>query len=657
MGVFFGRIISFGPLAIKISLTAIEVAIGGKSAELSFGDRSSYTNSANTGYDYQRSREGNKCKTQSENQQSANANVDNDFVDIKGEHLLEEINDRIKQYPFYPFMIVVSFLIFLVIFNLGEDQILSSYLSIVLVISLLASLFLTWMVYRGDQLKRTTNLRFDLDLGALYTTEIVHMTVQGLRDASALWYIDNNTVNDWKLNEKATGSVNRRPVELGKAAPPFINSNVVIWSLKTEEHCLFFMPHGIFISENNSYTVISYCDLEADYFQIPFYEDEEIPDDSPLLNYRWKYAKADGSPDRRFNDNFSIPRLMYGLIHLRSKSGFELGVLVSNPERAELVAEGFRIIKEALESNRHAGSTINRNQFKAHTTKTAFEILGVSSEMSLEEIRKVYRELAKTYHPDKFAHLGAEMRTISERRMKEINIAYDAVRKGEVTNIVTSTDVIEEDERRPCSKCGESLGSSSRRCVYCGEILDAAKDLKDEVSTTERPKKVKAKMKEVIWVAVAMCGLLLVVRLFSEAPSRSDYSVPPSVSTSSTARDMLTISNAATKPMNATAVEQTIADYYLSIEAKEVDKALSYYSSNTPLKKMRGILNTIANDTEYYRLEKTEINKFEAKRASTTTFLYHKKHQAHEEYWKVSADLILEDNKWKIAKIGGVKIR
>lgn len=54
--------------------------------------------------------------------------------------------------------------------------------------------------------------------------------------------------------------------------------------------------------------------------------------------------------------------------------------------------------------------------------KDYYKTLGVSETASLEEIKKVYRELAKQYHPDR--NKGNQQ---AEDRFKEINEAYDVL--------------------------------------------------------------------------------------------------------------------------------------------------------------------------------------------------------------------------------------
>lgn len=58
--------------------------------------------------------------------------------------------------------------------------------------------------------------------------------------------------------------------------------------------------------------------------------------------------------------------------------------------------------------------------------KNYYEILGVDETASAEDIRKVYRELAKKYHPDK---TGGDKE--AEDRLKEINQAYDVLKNPE----------------------------------------------------------------------------------------------------------------------------------------------------------------------------------------------------------------------------------
>ena len=61
--------------------------------------------------------------------------------------------------------------------------------------------------------------------------------------------------------------------------------------------------------------------------------------------------------------------------------------------------------------------------------RSPHEVLGVRRGASKDEIISRYRELVRQYHPDKVTHMAPEFREVAERRMKEINAAYDALKR------------------------------------------------------------------------------------------------------------------------------------------------------------------------------------------------------------------------------------
>lgn len=56
-----------------------------------------------------------------------------------------------------------------------------------------------------------------------------------------------------------------------------------------------------------------------------------------------------------------------------------------------------------------------------------YKVLGVSRNATDDEIKAAYRELAKKYHPDNYA--DNPLSDLVEEKMKEVNEAYDAIRK------------------------------------------------------------------------------------------------------------------------------------------------------------------------------------------------------------------------------------
>ncbi len=62
-------------------------------------------------------------------------------------------------------------------------------------------------------------------------------------------------------------------------------------------------------------------------------------------------------------------------------------------------------------------------------TDNAYVILGIQKSASDEEVKMAYREMAKKYHPDKVAHLGEEVKKAAEEKFRNVNDAYDLIKK------------------------------------------------------------------------------------------------------------------------------------------------------------------------------------------------------------------------------------
>ena len=59
----------------------------------------------------------------------------------------------------------------------------------------------------------------------------------------------------------------------------------------------------------------------------------------------------------------------------------------------------------------------------------AWEILGVSPEAEVEEIKATYRQMALQNHPDRVANLGPEFVKVAEEKFKAIQEAYEEIRR------------------------------------------------------------------------------------------------------------------------------------------------------------------------------------------------------------------------------------
>ncbi|KAA2285023.1 J domain-containing protein [Arenimonas fontis] len=58
-----------------------------------------------------------------------------------------------------------------------------------------------------------------------------------------------------------------------------------------------------------------------------------------------------------------------------------------------------------------------------------YKVLGLSADASEAEIDRAYRRLITQYHPDRLGGVAEDLRRQAEEKAREINAAYDAIRK------------------------------------------------------------------------------------------------------------------------------------------------------------------------------------------------------------------------------------
>jgi DnaJ like chaperone protein len=75
-----------------------------------------------------------------------------------------------------------------------------------------------------------------------------------------------------------------------------------------------------------------------------------------------------------------------------------------------------------------AGSTVISPDSESDEQRNA-RILGLTNPYSVDDIKSSYRAMLAQYHPDKVNHLGEEIRSVADRKTREIMEAYEYFRK------------------------------------------------------------------------------------------------------------------------------------------------------------------------------------------------------------------------------------
>ena len=100
------------------------------------------------------------------------------------------------------------------------------------------------------------------------------------------------------------------------------------------------------------------------------------------------------------------------------------------------IAYGFGIDKETLDEiifkfDSFYGSRFEANADEVVQEKDAFDVLGLSKNASLEEVKARYKELVRQYHPDILMGRGESKEVIerSTKKLQEINEAYGRLKE------------------------------------------------------------------------------------------------------------------------------------------------------------------------------------------------------------------------------------
>ena len=75
-----------------------------------------------------------------------------------------------------------------------------------------------------------------------------------------------------------------------------------------------------------------------------------------------------------------------------------------------------------------AGHAFDADWFKS-ARDNPYGVLEISSDASDADVERAYRRLMSQYHPDRVAGAAPDLQKLAETKSREINAAYDRIRK------------------------------------------------------------------------------------------------------------------------------------------------------------------------------------------------------------------------------------
>ena len=197
------------------------------------------------------------------------------------------------------------------------------------------------------------DIDFAFDDATLAAFAALVRAYENLRGCEAIWDITHSIATNRGVQRTiAANLVNRTPVRLGFGSSEIINSKyqaLVLGNVNGED--IYIYPGFVMMrSPGQNFALIDVRDLAVELTLSQFVEEGQVPQDSEVIDHTWTKTNKDGSPDRRFRDNYQIPVVQYGQLLFRSPTGLQEAYLVSNFGRTKAFAAAFGEYQMALET-------------------------------------------------------------------------------------------------------------------------------------------------------------------------------------------------------------------------------------------------------------------------------------------------------------------
>ncbi len=207
-------------------------------------------------------------------------------------------------------------------------------------------------VRRADDRRRSAHLEYQIDAQLRPDLDRLYAGFAEMARCSAVWSLDATApVYDPKYQAGARSVVERTRIGPGFGLPPNVTSNLTVPVLPAGFETLYFFPDRLLVYAGGRVGAVDYGQLRAAVAQQRFVEEQGAPPDGRVVDSTWRYVNKGGGPDRRFNDNWQLPVMLYETVHLTSPSGLNEAFYFSRPG----AAHAFALAVDALRRARSQG--------------------------------------------------------------------------------------------------------------------------------------------------------------------------------------------------------------------------------------------------------------------------------------------------------------
>lgn len=176
-------------------------------------------------------------------------------------------------------------------------------------------------------------------------------TYKNLITSERIWDITSSVSVDQKTTRSAAANaVTRRAVKFGFGNIDIIKSkyNALHFENANGGDIYIYPAFVAIVDAQKKFGLVDIREIDFNFHRQRFIEEEKVPKDATVVDHTWAKVNKNGSPDKRFKDNYQIPICQYGDMELTSTTGLNEAYSISSYDKSEKFAVAMMEYQETI---------------------------------------------------------------------------------------------------------------------------------------------------------------------------------------------------------------------------------------------------------------------------------------------------------------------
>jgi hypothetical protein len=165
-----------------------------------------------------------------------------------------------------------------------------------------------------------------------------------MSECQTVWdTLERRSIDRVASRSAASEAITREPVAFALGSCDLIQWDQKVPHLpnRTGGDLYIYPGFALYRAAKKAFAIIDSREIRLISSPTRFIEDETVPSDAEVMGHAWAKSNKDGSPDRRFRDNYQIPIVLYGSLKFTSPGGLQEEFQISNAALAERFARAW----------------------------------------------------------------------------------------------------------------------------------------------------------------------------------------------------------------------------------------------------------------------------------------------------------------------------